>query len=467
MAEVPIRHIHIGAGRLGLGLIVPTTASCGLEVIVLNRQKTASSFAGGPDKHDTLRQRMSYVLRHIEYRPAVDQRRDIARETVRFQAYYTFTEGTAGLDPELERVMTGRPALTLLTTAVEAGNLTRVVPLISTIIDRHLSAVAAPGLGDNVLFITACENGHRVTDRLKEKVVEYLSSDGRSCGPLDRRVVFLNSVVDRVVSRDPVHENGELLVDVESFRKWIIEITDDASRLPAFDILRSRLAPDGVAYVPRRKFDACETLKYVGLNAVHLSLATLICWARYMDEGVEHDGAVRCLAQGLLEEEIRDKIMEIQGEIAQALDILTGGCLRPGEASAYVTEVLERTRKLDDPYFRIFQSLVRTGDRLDEARAYADNLFDGAIQGVEKDGKTKRLRDEFLRKFDYYVSAISVDPFITKLNERITSPIIAICMHRAGDGGGFGRESLRLHEILVKAIAIVEKRRMIRPEYCR
>ncbi|XBC39722.1 MAG: mannitol-1-phosphate 5-dehydrogenase [Buchnera aphidicola (Chaetogeoica yunlongensis)] len=82
-----------------------------------------------------------------------------------------------------------------------------------------------------LLTIIACENIFRCTSRLKHEIKKCLSNKYHKY--LEQNVDFIDSVVDRIVFSN-IHnnyENNALLVKVEEFNEWIVDLTQFRSSI--------------------------------------------------------------------------------------------------------------------------------------------------------------------------------------------------------------------------------------------
>lgn len=176
MADERPVHLHLGAGRLGLGLVVPTTRRCGLNVTVVARPN-ANAFS--TTRNHSLAAQSTY---HLLVRETGE------RSPVEIDEFLVLDEATREL---VDRILKD-PRTALITTAVGKANLELLVPRLRELLDvRFAAGVTAP------LLVIPCENDvgaeyHRLT----------------TSGP--PRVFFLDAVVDRICYRVTCSAPGDL-----------------------------------------------------------------------------------------------------------------------------------------------------------------------------------------------------------------------------------------------------------------
>lgn len=456
------RHIHIGAGKIGLGLIVPITYKCGFEVIILNKENDPSE-KQKYEKNTFLASRKYYTLYELEYIPSIKKPKAKNHDTVEYDSFFTFPEGTDRIDSRLQRLISSDPCPTLVTISVEIGNLKRIIPLLSRIMELHLLDYGVLKNKQFPIFVTACENGYRVTDRLKESLMKDPSSDRLKSQIKqfsDNKVLFINSLVDRVVPKDPVITGETLSMGVEQYYKWVIEISDIKSNIEDHKILKQQLG-NKVVFTSSEEFTGWEVKKYVCLNALHLALGTLICWYKHFNNSISMMEAIEYLPEGLSIDIIQEKIKNIQEELSQAGCILTKHSLSYEEVMDYNIEVLDRIKKMPDLYLRPFKRLKETRDLIEEESISGQKmaLLNLLYNAKVKEVTSERIQKEFSNKFEYYINRLSIYPFIHKLNERISKPLFALCAEETmnEDSTTFEAKKLYLFEILVKIARIIEK----------
>nr|MDT0519820.1 hypothetical protein [Streptomyces sp. DSM 41633] len=193
-----MRHVHIGAGALGLGLIAQLTgAEHDIDVSVVQR-------AGGGSAR-----KLESLARSLRYE------RVIASNKTHPDSWPSCHIGISeafALESreELQRVICD-PSCLLLTVALGEGGLDAQVPLLSSLLEKRAASPAG-----SPLCVIACEN------TVGE---EYLRLSRRS---LDG-VVFVRCLVDRMCSLPTIGSDGVVRVETEDYGSWLIERVQDGT----------------------------------------------------------------------------------------------------------------------------------------------------------------------------------------------------------------------------------------------
>ncbi|GAB2882788.1 hypothetical protein GCM10027074_59050 [Streptomyces deserti] len=192
-----MKHLHMGAGGLGLGLVVALTAKLrGTDAFVLQRDG---------HKLDALRDKRFYFR---DVKPGGEsQQVDIS--------------GALSLEQAEEiRVLITQPGPVLLTTALTENGLEGQVERIRDLLSERVSA-GHP----EPLYVIACEN---IVGRFYQKLEQ---------GHFGENIHFLPCVVDRLCNNSSV-EHGSVRVETEEYGSWVIE-----RRTPWTEELERILAP--------------------------------------------------------------------------------------------------------------------------------------------------------------------------------------------------------------------------------
>ncbi|MEV4560646.1 hypothetical protein AB0K51_27125 [Kitasatospora sp. NPDC049285] len=226
-----MQHLHLGAGGLGLGLVVCTTAAIPeIDVTLVQRA------VGGPQcKLALLKSRQKYYRQVF---PGSDLK-EISVPRVLDSS-----------DLDAIRAVVMHPDDILLTTALREGALETQTDLIG----RLLSERSSLDLSGKQIYIVPCEN---TVGQL------YKNLEGCDFGP---NVHFLRCIVDRTCKYPII--NGELVVHTEEYGRWTIE-----KKPPFTDPLIQALSPYGVEFVE----DLQPHLKKKQwlVNGPHLALAAM------------------------------------------------------------------------------------------------------------------------------------------------------------------------------------------------
>ena len=294
-------HVHVGAGRLGLGLPVYATRKVGYDVVVANRPGEVA---------DRLADELAYQVRLGPDRT----------ETVAIDRFIA-------LDDEGETELAGvvaDPRCRLLTTAVTMAGLEELVPLLR----RTLEARRATS-GDDPLFVIACENqvGPDFDD---------LRHDFR-----DGTIHFLRCTVDRLCSDLAVSTVApSVVVSTEQYANWVIEAPVRLEEIAQEHLVELRLGdiaelvPDIVPYMWRKRWL---------VNGVHLVVALLAWRARFprLD---------RFVAQPAGRDALRGAQLEFTTAIAARTTLLS-----PAHLMQFNDEVFTRFASQPDSVARILR----------------------------------------------------------------------------------------------------------------
>ncbi|MFI7584751.1 mannitol-1-phosphate 5-dehydrogenase [Kocuria sp. M1N1S27] len=205
--------VHFGAGNIGRGFVGLLMHRSGYEVVFAD---VAAPLI------DALASTPSYTVHEVGAG---------SRDTV-VDGYRAINSAD---DPEA--VAAEIATADVVTTAVGAHILRFVAPLVAR-------GIAGRPEGAAPVAVMACENALSATDTLAEAVrAEYPGED------LDRRAVFANTAVDRIV---PQQDGGGLDVVVEQFHEWVIDRTPFAGGEPAIE--GATYVDDLVPYIERKLF---------------------------------------------------------------------------------------------------------------------------------------------------------------------------------------------------------------------
>lgn len=192
-----MRHVHLGAGALGLGLITQLTAADGVDVSVVQRSGEGST------------ERLTSLAEHRGYW------RVIASNNLpvdRWQSSRVPISRVFALESEDEvKREICNPDCHLLTISLGEGGLEAQVPLISSILQER----AAQNFGSH-LCVIACENtvGEEYSKLSRQRLTE---------------VEFVPCLVDRMCSSPSIAPDGLVRVETEDFGSWVIQRVSGAT----------------------------------------------------------------------------------------------------------------------------------------------------------------------------------------------------------------------------------------------
>lgn len=244
-----IRHVHIGAGALGLGFVVPLVQQAGHKTILANR---AHGTAAHHARNVTLQRQRSYDLVLASKQPRTE---DISI------AEFIF------IDEDSERFfeIVADPAIRLLTTALRQGLLPSV-PLLADALAHRLTTGTR-----EILYIVACETP-TIGDSLSLRAAILAERPELMTRAFDQRIQFVSCIVDRICNEPVVREDtGRVSVDVEEFAEWLLQgpslleailVTDDTKDFTSFvsDLVPFRPSQDVAS--ERAAFTHCVAWVY-------------------------------------------------------------------------------------------------------------------------------------------------------------------------------------------------------------
>lgn len=275
-------HVHIGAGRFGLGMVLDVCQQAGFKSIALHRA-TEKAY------HQTLRSKKFYK---IIYDNNLASPRTI---NANFHYYQSFDHSQAVN-------LLAEPSVLLITTSVTADGLRDIAPLLARALEIRKANNAGP------VCVIACENLRQNSQRLRNYVQTHVAPETGDTYFRDS-MIFCDTVVDRVCAE--VTDNPECpQLAVESFWEWIVqepsiplEALDKLGQLSNFKRARNSA-----------EFETLETRKYWCFNGAHLAAA-----AYAYNYASETNQPISRLSDALEKNEVVRKLKAVQEELAFAL----------------------------------------------------------------------------------------------------------------------------------------------------
>ena len=314
--------VHFGAGNIGRGFVGLLMHRSGYEVVFADVAAPLT---------DALASTPSYTVHEVGAG---------SRDTV--VDGYRAVNSAADPDAVVAEIATAD----VVTTAVGAHVLRFVAPLVAR-------GIAARPDGAEPVAVMACENALSATDVLAEAVrADYGGED------LERRAVFANTAVDRIV---PQQDTGGLDVVVEQFHEWVIDRTPFAGREPVIE--GATWVDDLVPYIERKLFT---------VNTGHAACAYF-----------GHRAGRHRINEAIAEPGIRDRVAAALAE-TQALLVAKHG-FDPGEHGRYVAKILDRfaNEHLPDTVERVGRAPLR---KLGRHERFVGPAAELAERGMGTDG---------------------------------------------------------------------------------
>ena len=337
MNETPI-HVHIGSGRLGLGLIGDVATDCNTPVVMFNRE-------GSDPRHLKLGKSKLYMVQSRT-----------GEKLVKLHEYFLYSSDLGRNGPTSLGEWISNPLVRLLTTATGIENFETM---------KDTARAVWSGLSNRInrgvvepLFIVAAENMPGNSIGLYDAVLDLACANyGYNKERLDKELKrshahFLPCVVDRIcttidASSDPVR------VMVGEYKQWAINV----SSIPkedryAIEFLRKS---EAVRLVDEQRiFELYEKRKAWCLNGIHIASATF---------AYAHDPPIERLSEALKDQGILKSVRDVQKEFGLALYFTAHDANDPefslDNIIKFNDSVLERFQSaVDDPAWRILRNLV-------------------------------------------------------------------------------------------------------------
>jgi mannitol-1-phosphate/altronate dehydrogenase len=366
-------HVHFGAGRFGLGMVVESCQRAGFKTMVLNRRSEKSYYS-------VLEKRRSYDV-VFEEGPA---------RSVAIDIY--FYEDTDSRPSDL----IADPSVLLLTTSVTPDGLERVAYHIAEGIEKRRLSSGAPNL-----CVIACENLTGNSETLCEEVKRRLSP--ATVLYFSNKVFFCNTVIDRICS-DISMVGNNVQITTEQFADWVIH-----SPVPISEAI-SLLAKLPIVTVARSSVElsAYEVRKYWLLNALHLAAAA---YAYISDRGLD------LLAEALKDSEIRRKVTALQEELALAFRCYA---IEAGVPDAFTEESLaEYNSRI---MHRFSANRKERVARLLKHVTAPDAIIDRFISSTLENLKADTIADAMRINLRPVLEIFDLHQFLDRVAERIIEP---------------------------------------------
>ncbi|CAO4153132.1 hypothetical protein [Methylorubrum extorquens] len=253
-------HIHFGAGRLGLGLIVPLLQSSGTESIILNRavpgaNATGSTALGASRRNELLRDHPErcYGLKILDGKASGTQ-------PIRYTAFHTYEED--GVDALTLRIVEGSAAkqrgVVVTASVLKQENYAPVIAALNALAElREAGEPVGP------IFLITCENTVSAQD-----VLQAPEFAARITSATRRQVTPVAALVDRMcveLEEDPSDIYPTVTVRTEPYASLKLALSPDS------EILRDLCAGTEVGF--SRHLDVEKQIKGWLLNGTHWLIA--------------------------------------------------------------------------------------------------------------------------------------------------------------------------------------------------
>lgn len=254
-------HIHFGAGRLGLGLIVPFFRTASTTSFILNRAVSGGSPTGitalPPNRRNALLRDNPDRTYGVQLR--TDQ--GTHREAVRFEAFFEYGEGGQDIAAITRSILDGKPeardGVIVTASLISAANYKPVLEAL------HLLAEARERGDIGPVFLVTCENTLNAPEIFADPALAGFISDR-----MRRHVTPVPALVDRVCIGLEEGEQGAhpaVVVSTEEYGSLKLELS------PATEDLARRLAGSRVEFTRHVAIE--KQIKNWLLNGSHWLLA--------------------------------------------------------------------------------------------------------------------------------------------------------------------------------------------------
>lgn len=352
-------HVHFGAGKLGLGLIVPITKQAGFRTLVVTKSSGKENKEAAYSK---LNKSKKYVL---QIKKKKNHQMITTSQSIQLNDFHEYRESVS--KKILEKIATKN--LRLITTAVGESNLDKVSSEIVQIIRIRFKNKI-----NQHLVIIACENLVSNSDELKKKINRLLKDEEKKYS--SDNVFFCNCVVDRVCPT--LNEAGKLVnVVAYEYYNWIL----NKNNLPKEDLIYLRKhfkKTKGVHFADNPEFELKQTLKIWCFNGIHLALAV------YGRDALRNESALLSEAIG------HDRISQTIRRLQNAYTYVISAAFKIDRKTIvkYQDHFIKRIKENDDDKIeRIIDDLLRVikyDQKFHEVEAFLKKVQDRLISPMIK-----------------------------------------------------------------------------------
>jgi len=275
------KHIHIGAGAFGLGMVTEICQQAGFETTVLSRSSVR-------EYHQLLKRQGNY---QVLFDDKAKTRKTLSPEIY----YYEGDNDSTAVD------LLASSSVELITTSVKKDNLQTIAPLL-----RHALQKRMVNGHSEPLCILACENFQHNSAELRKLIESQI--DKKACRDILRGVYFCNTLVDRVCGTISCRE-GKVEILAEKFHCWVVD--DPGVNIKILDSLSTNKL---IRLVNDLEFNGLEVQKYWCMNGAHLAAAAY---------AFNYDPNLRHFHSALDVPSISQKIEALQEELGLAFFLYT------------------------------------------------------------------------------------------------------------------------------------------------
>jgi len=316
-------HVHIGAGALGLGLIVPQMAKTSTTTTVFNRRPILVSTVPSDTKRaDAERKKYKAKLEKCEF--------------LKTNTYYQLTMDDALANQKIDRFYyldEGFPdnlegEYCIITTSVKDGMLN------DDFLINLYDIIQSATVKHEAVLVISCENRTR-SQQLHDKLNIMFSDDGLiPKSVFSDSVHFKNALVDRVCQAPKIDKNGVLSAKAEmKYEFWIEDSQLSQIIDPATAVLKSK-----------NELDEQYVKKIILLNLSHALIATWALKRGYASLDIYLNR----------EDEGKMILFQILNELSNLI-MFQYPDMNESELERYFLEVQDRFVRENDPISRIIE----------------------------------------------------------------------------------------------------------------
>lgn len=371
-------HLHFGAGRLGLGLVVPAFQSPSVESVILNRAVSSSNDTGSTALAPERRNKLLQDNPDRSYRLQIMDGAGAPSEIVRYAAFHTYQVGEiAELTRRIAQAVVGKDRGVVVTASVlKRENYKPVLEALDA-----LAIMQETGQPIGPIYLVACENMVSAED-----VLHGDDAAGAVSLAVLRRVTPVACLVDRMcvdLEEDMSGSHPTVRVRAEPYLSIKLALSPDTEGL------RELCAGSQVSF--SRHLAVEKSIKGWLLNGTHWLIALQAFLASRGDSAIKLNEFTRASP------ELRSHAIAVMDEMREGVALLLrhepeyADFVRDVDVDDYLagaaSAILERFFSTEDPISRIlarFQAPLADDTTAIEAFAsrFADRI-NGPIAAYE------------------------------------------------------------------------------------
>lgn len=266
-------HIHFGAGRLGLGLVVPVFQSAATESVVLNRAVSSVNATGRTALEPERRNRLLLENQDRTYHLKILDGSASRVEPVRYTSFHTYQDDVAALTRSVAQGSAAKQSGVIVTASVlKLENYKPVLEALDT-----LASLQEAGEAIGPIFLVACENTVSAQEVLQSPEYADLVAPA-----IRRHVTPVAALVDRIcvgMEEDTTGAHPTVSVRTEPYASLKLALNPDT------EVLTRLCAGSQITF--GRHLDVEKQIKGWLLNGTHSLIALRAFQASGGDRGMK------------------------------------------------------------------------------------------------------------------------------------------------------------------------------------